>query len=1324
MGMEREFDNPASAIRCFGEGELGLERVGAAFDALLARGARVEELLDAVETARREGVIDEAQRAELDRAIADSMTVYAGDLTPAGVTDTARDPRPSTDGRAESRTRMAPAAPQASPEAPRVGPGTRLRDRFIIDEVLGVGGMGTVYRGRDALKLEARDRNPYLAIKVLNDSFARRPDAFIALQREASRQQRLAHPNIATVFDFDRSGGTMFITMELLEGRTLDRFIRSEVRPRGGLPPDQAMPIIEQMCAALCHAHQRGIVHADFKPGNCFLTDQGELKVLDFGIARAMKDPAGHPADQTLFDPRSMGALTPAYASPEMLTDSASADPRDDLYALGCVAYELFTGIHPFKRVPADQAMEQGMVPERVKSLSRRQSSTLLRALAFDRDARITSAEEFLEGLGGRRHSVSRRPLGLAAAGLVTVALTGIFAVDYLRDGPERHLEQALASQQSEAVLEALARLDELPPDRGQSVLLAHRVRLLEFFEDRYRALTGVPPREIPFAGVQTLLAAAADLFPDSAAVRDFELDFERLRARHVSDLAARFERYLQPEFLVPSESGDDLHDLLRELAEVAPEHPLLGDVRVASAYAGSAAAALEAGDLDAAQQIVDSGLVLRVGDPALRDIADRIGAAREAARRRARIAGLEDAIRAQADSLEGPDDLAQLARLGDELASLAPQSGALDDAVAAAETWIGERAEAAASAPELATVEAFLEAYRDPLEELGQAQILAPVAARQEALRAERDELVERVRDELAGDGDVDARRRALGEHLEALARIDPGYMSRSPLPEELLQSQLARAERAAMAYEWALAREELVLPRELGLEAEDVIVEKLADLDQRESRFREQLAAERTAEAERRRAQAVAAAEERLEDRLAELALDETGAAALTRAARQLQALDPGNPLVDRATADAAARFLAEARRAAATDDFEGARALLDLATTFTPDAPAIAEARAQVANQEAEWRERDRQDRLTATVAQVESLVERPEALDSAERQSEIRGSLRELESLQAAPAVLAEARRRVADAYLQRGEALIAEKRFTAAARLLDLAGEHQPGTDRLAAARRTLTDARQAYVAERQRLEQQAEIAAAEQQFESELASGRLDRARDILREMSAFAPSGSFFAERAPALLAAAEVRADIEAWVAAPETAEPAEVRRWLADHRSRAPAEHDRLERVWLEAAGARLAPLAGEPESFNRTLARLREVWPEAGVLPDPLEIAEPTPEVRPAVAVLDREVLFGRWCSQEVGLEFSPESLKFLLGRNQEVEYPVKRYVSDGPANITVEWVDPRQGVMLMEFGDFSGDGGSMQQLRGKRADDGTWQEYGRNFDRCG
>src|SRR5690606_31981175 len=153
-----------------------------------------------------------------------------------------------------------------------------------------------------------------------------RPDAFIVLQREASRQQRLAHPNIATVYDFDRTGGIMFITMEYLDGVSLDDFIKQEVRPKGGLTPGEAMPIIEGMCSALSHAHARNSVHADFKPGNCFITGSRQLKVLDFGIARAMKDPA-RAGDETLFDPRSIGALTPAYASPEMLENTADADP-------------------------------------------------------------------------------------------------------------------------------------------------------------------------------------------------------------------------------------------------------------------------------------------------------------------------------------------------------------------------------------------------------------------------------------------------------------------------------------------------------------------------------------------------------------------------------------------------------------------------------------------------------------------------------------------------------------------------------------------------------------------------------------------------------------------------------------------------------------------------------------------------------------------------------------------------------------------------------------------------------------------------------------
>jgi len=226
-----------------------------------------------------------------------------------------------------------------------LGPGSIIKQRFKLISVLGIGGMGKVYKGLDLLKEEAKDKRPYCAIKLLNEDFKDHPEAFISLQRESSRQQKLAHPNIATIYDFDRIAGPgtpVYITMELMEGVELKDFIKKTVKKQGGLPFDEAFPMIKQMVAGLAYAHDKRLVHSDLKPGNAFLCNDGTVKILDFGIARAVKNPVTGETEKTLFDPGQLGALTPAYASYEML-EGEEPDTRDDIYALGCMAYELFT---------------------------------------------------------------------------------------------------------------------------------------------------------------------------------------------------------------------------------------------------------------------------------------------------------------------------------------------------------------------------------------------------------------------------------------------------------------------------------------------------------------------------------------------------------------------------------------------------------------------------------------------------------------------------------------------------------------------------------------------------------------------------------------------------------------------------------------------------------------------------------------------------------------------------------------------------------------------------------------------------------------------
>ncbi len=294
-----------------------------------------------------------------------------------------------------------------------------LKGRFELEKVLGAGGMGVVYKARDLLKVEAQDREPYVAIKVLSDEFKTHPEAFIALQRESRKTQSIAHPNIVNVHDFDRDGDTVFMTMEFLEGRPLDQLI-SQYKSTG-LPEDDAWRILEGISAALIYAHDQKIIHSDFKPGNIFVTNQTVAKVFDFGIARAVANVEkldDSPEDKTVFDAGNLGALTPAYASLEML-QGETPDVRDDIYALGCIAYEMFTGNHPYNRVHADEALKQQIKPKRIANISKRQWRVIEKAIAFKREDRIGSVEEFWAELN--RKSGKGLLFGSAAAVMIAV---------------------------------------------------------------------------------------------------------------------------------------------------------------------------------------------------------------------------------------------------------------------------------------------------------------------------------------------------------------------------------------------------------------------------------------------------------------------------------------------------------------------------------------------------------------------------------------------------------------------------------------------------------------------------------------------------------------------------------------------------------------------------------------------------------------------------------------------------------------------------------------------------------------------------------------
>jgi beta-lactam-binding protein with PASTA domain/tRNA A-37 threonylcarbamoyl transferase component Bud32 len=275
-----------------------------------------------------------------------------------------------------------------------------LGERYEIGGVLGRGGMAEVHRGRD-LRLGRE-----VAVKVLRQDLARDPSFQVRFRREAQAAASLNHPAIVAVYDTgeDRTttGATPYIVMEYVEGDTL----RDVLRREGPLTPERAMALSADICGALDFSHRNGIVHRDVKPGNVMITPQGTVKVMDFGIARAVSDSA---ATMT-----STAAVigTAQYLSPEQARGEG-VDARSDVYSMGCMLYELVTGAPPFTgdspvSVAYQHVREDPRLPSSInRDIPAELDAILLKAMSKNPANRYQSAadmrNDLLRALAGQR---------------------------------------------------------------------------------------------------------------------------------------------------------------------------------------------------------------------------------------------------------------------------------------------------------------------------------------------------------------------------------------------------------------------------------------------------------------------------------------------------------------------------------------------------------------------------------------------------------------------------------------------------------------------------------------------------------------------------------------------------------------------------------------------------------------------------------------------------------------------------------------------------------------------------------------------------------
>src|SRR3954447_26748412 len=261
-----------------------------------------------------------------------------------------------------------------------------LSDRYELGEILGFGGMSEVHLARD-LRLH-RD----VAVKVLRADLARDPSFYLRFRREAQNAAALNHPAIVAVYDTGEAematGPLPYIVMEYVDGVTLRDIVHTE----GPMPSKRAIEVIADACQALNFSHQHGIIHRDVKPANIMISKAGAVKVMDFGIARALAD-----ANSVTQTAAVIG--TAQYLSPEQARGE-KVDARSDVYSLGCVLYEILTGEPPFVGdspvAVAYQHVREDPVPPSQKnpSLSPELDAVVLKALAKNPDKRYQTAAE------------------------------------------------------------------------------------------------------------------------------------------------------------------------------------------------------------------------------------------------------------------------------------------------------------------------------------------------------------------------------------------------------------------------------------------------------------------------------------------------------------------------------------------------------------------------------------------------------------------------------------------------------------------------------------------------------------------------------------------------------------------------------------------------------------------------------------------------------------------------------------------------------------------------------------------------------------------
>jgi Tol biopolymer transport system component len=388
---------------------------------------------------------------------------------------------------------------------------------YEVTAQIGAGGMGEVYQAHDT-KL-GRD----VAIKVLPETFARDPERLARFQREAKMLAQLNHTNIATIYGLEHSDGTHYLVMELVPGDTLQQRVKRD----GAVPVEEALAIAKQIAEALEAAHEKGIIHRDLKPANVKVTPEGKVKVLDFGLAKAFacdatnEDIGNSPTLSMAATMQGVILGTAAYMSPEQARGKA-VDKRTDIWAFGCVLFELLTGKRPFAGEDITEILAAVVKTDPVwSSLPATTPPTirllLKRCLQKDRTLRLRDAgdarleiQEALSSPASMTENAAAPPIGIRALGrralilglgaLLLVAVAASMATWALKPSPSAALQPVTRTVIALPLGQQLAGLESAPaialtPDGSHLAYVARQGGTQQIY---LRAMDSLEAKPIP----------------------------------------------------------------------------------------------------------------------------------------------------------------------------------------------------------------------------------------------------------------------------------------------------------------------------------------------------------------------------------------------------------------------------------------------------------------------------------------------------------------------------------------------------------------------------------------------------------------------------------------------------------------------------------------------------------------------------------------------------------------------------------------------------------------------------------------------------------